>query len=96
MRLECLSDNVLIEPVEEKLSATISVQRQDDPLALKRGYVVGIGPGRVSKKGVKIVPPVSLGDRVVFRSTKGTVYHVGERPIFMVKADEIDALDMED
>ena len=78
-RVEPILDRVLVKPdqAEEKTKSGLYLPesaRED----LQQGVVVSIGPGRINKKGVKIMPEVKDGDRVIYDQYAQTTILVGD------------------
>lgn len=79
--LKPVGDYVLVRdlPSEDAmLSSVIEIPEtiQDPPM---RGTVVAVGPGRVSRKGVRLPMSVSEGDVVLFGQLAGTRHEGGWR-----------------
>ncbi len=55
----------------------------------KEGEVVSVGPGSVNNDGVKQVPSVKAGDRVLFTSYAGTKVKSEEEDLLIMSEDDI-------
>ena len=86
MKLEPLSDCILVEQDEEKLSSIIEV-----PGAKKyfRGYVRAIGPGKRMENGGLLPMDVAVGDHIFFGEYTGQKTHVDGKEYLMMRNSEV-------
>lgn len=69
MKIQPVRDKVLIKPIEKlKMSkgGIIIPDNVDSKDKLSEGIVVAVGPGRITKTGVRIEPEVDIDDHVFF------------------------------
>ena len=69
MKLQPLSDKVLIEPVEAEEKTTSGIILPDTVEKSKAlwGAVTAVGPGRLNDKGERTPLSVKVGDKVLFK-----------------------------
>jgi chaperonin GroES len=86
MKLEPLSDCILVEQDEEKLSSIIEV-----PGAKKffRGYVKAIGPGKRMDDGKLLPMDVAVGDHILFGEYTGQKTHLDGKEYLMMRNTEV-------
>lgn len=56
------------------------------------GFVIAVGPGRVTDLGVAIPMLVHVGDRVMFPRYAGTEMEIEEQPFLLVREEELQAI----
>ncbi len=69
MKIQPLSDFVLIEPLKEEKTTSSGIiipetAQEDRP---QKGKVVAIGPGKVNDRGEKVAMTVAVGSVVLFK-----------------------------
>ena len=69
MKIQPLSDFVLIEPLKEEKTTSSGIiipetAQEDRP---QKGKVVAVGPGKINDKGEKIAMSVAVGNEVLFK-----------------------------
>ena len=69
MKIQPLSDFVLIEPLKEEKTTSSGIiipetAQEDRP---QKGRVIAIGPGKTNDKGERIVMSVAVGNVVLFK-----------------------------
>ena len=73
MKIHPLQDRIIVKRVEEeqrtKGGIIIPDSAKEKP---QEGYVIAVGPGRVSDEGKTIKPQVKQGDRVLFAKYAGS------------------------
>ena len=93
MKLNPLSDRVIVKPIEEserkKGGIIIPDTAKEKP---QQGEVVAVGPGRRNEAGDRIVPEVKKGDRVIFGKYAATEYTIDDEKLFVMKEDDIIAI----
>jgi chaperonin GroES len=87
--LKPLEDKIVIEPVKEeevsKSGLIITSSGNEKP---SEGVVVAIGPGITLQDGSKVVPELSVGDKVVFSKYGATeVEHDGKDYLILAYRD---------
>ena len=90
MKVEPLGDKILVRRLEaaEKTSGGLFLPEsaKDKPTG---GRVLSVGPGRLTKSGVRVRPQVSEGDRVVFSSWSGTEITVDGNTVLILAESDI-------
>jgi chaperonin GroES len=66
-----ITDRILIEPIERDSTVRGMATPQGSEEAPSEGYVLAVGPGRITEQGKRIDPEVEVGDRVSFPSYAG-------------------------
>jgi len=93
MELKPLGDRVLVKQDEaEEQTASglyLSSGSTDKPA---QGTVVAVGPGTVNDEGVRIAPPVQVGDVVVFGKYGGTTVNVDGVEYQILRFDDLYAV----
>jgi chaperonin GroES len=89
MKLKPLADRVVIKPspADEKSKGGIILPdtAKEKPVV---GEVVAVGPGRVSDDGKKILPEVTVGDKVLYGKYSGTEVTIeGDEYLIMRETD---------
>lgn len=86
MKLEPLSDCILVEQDQEKLSSIIEV-----PGAKKffRGFVRAIGPGKRTDDGRVLPMDVAVGDHILFGEYTGQKTFVDGKEYLMMRNSEV-------
>ncbi len=94
MKINPLSDNVLVTPIEgeEKTKAGILLPDTVEKEKPEQGKVVAVGPGKYLSSG-KIKPlDVKVGDIILFTKYGPTEIKVENKQYLIVKEDEILAI----
>jgi chaperonin GroES len=92
--LEPIRDYVLVElePEERQTAAGVllpeTLEERKKPRA-QWGRVVAAGPGRISRKGVRLPTEVEPGDRVCFDRFAGTEMLASGRRMVLIGASEL-------
>lgn len=89
MKIRPLADRVVVKPMEEeeqkKGGIIIPDTAKEKP---QQGKIVAIGPGRVSDKGERVKPEVSVNDIVLYGKYSGTEVTIdGEEFLIMRESD---------
>lgn len=79
MKLIPLHDNIFIErdKTEEKKSPGGIVLPEEAQLTPDTATVIAVGPGRLMESGIKIVPEVKEGDKILIGRFSGTEVNWG-------------------
>lgn len=64
--MKLLNDNVLIERIPTQLSQIIHTPEGYTLEVENKGKVLAVGPGRLTKKGVRVPCAVSVGEVIMF------------------------------
>ncbi len=94
MKIKPLSDNVLIEPVEqsEQSKGGILLPKTADKDRPEQGKIIAVGPGKKDSSG-KINPmELKVGDKVLFTKYGPTEIKVDDVEYLIAKQDEILAI----
>ena len=94
MRIQPLSDHILIEPVkkEEKTKTGILLPETADKEKPEQGKVIALGPGRKTAAG-KIIPlSVKVGDLVLFTKYGPNEIKVNDKEYLIAKEEDILAI----
>lgn len=88
--MQPLSDRVLIEPIEEAsvTKSGITIVRSSSPLPVK-GRIVALGPGRLTKKGIRLPHVAEEGDLVIFPQRAGEEVTVDGQQFVIVREDDL-------
>ena len=93
MRLEPLGDKVVIKRIATDESTNGGIVLPDAARERSmQGRVLSVGEGRLMSDGRRVVPQVSEGDRVMFRSFAGTDVKVGSDEMLIISEDDILAI----
>ena len=90
MNYKTTSNRVLIErePSETKTSSGLIVPKLEKE-SNYYGYVVQVGPGRVTRKDVLIEMSVQVGDKVLFDPNGALPVNVNGKEFLIIKEDDI-------
>lgn len=92
MKLQPTEDRIIVEPIAEKAQerasgiVVVEMGRKDPP---SRGKIVAMGPGRMTDKGILLMPRVQIGDEVLFGKFSGTQLEVDGKPVLMIRESDI-------
>lgn len=93
-QLRMLGDRVLVRVDEPSRVSEGGVVIPDQVhLPVRSGTVVSVGPGRINGKGVRVLPPVQPGDRVVFSRFTGEPLDLEGVPHCVLDGKEVLAVD---
>jgi len=88
LNIRPLHDRVIIQRIEEKVSAggiIIPETAGDKP---QKGKVLAVGPGKF-EDGVLRKPDVKVGDEVLFGKYSGTEVRVGNQDVLVMREEDI-------
>jgi len=94
MRINPLSDYVLIEPIkeEEKTKAGILLPETIEKERPEQGRVIAVGPGRKTSSGKVFPIDIKVGNKVLFTKYGPNEIKVGEKEYLIAKAEDILAI----
>jgi chaperonin GroES len=92
-KLQPLGDHLVVKRVEiqEKSKGGIIVpdSAKEKP---QEGEVISVGPGKLTKEGIRIPPEVKVGDRVIFAKFGGTEIKVNDEKLLILQEGDILAI----
>ena len=86
------SNNVLVEIItkEQKTETGVLLPNSEDAEKMKRGKVMIVGPGKIDKDSLKLLPMIiKKGDIVYFLKFAPTSVQVDGKEYFFVSEDNI-------
>jgi len=91
MKLEPLSDRVVVDPIEEEeITASGIVLPESAKEKPQRGQIVAVGPGRVDDDGDRIAMSVAVGDTVIYSKYAGTEIKMdGQKKLLILSEKDI-------
>ncbi len=94
MKLQPLSNHVLLELIEEDTKTTKSGIVLPDTAEKKKqskGTVIAIGPGKMSEKGDRIPMSLKVGDKVLFKEpwSEDNKMESDGKKLFLVEEDDV-------
>lgn len=94
MKIQPLSDHVLIEPLrqEEKTKSGILLPETVEKEKPEQGKVIAVGPGKKTEDGKVIPMEVKEGDVVLFTKYGPNEVKVGEKEYLIAKEEDILAI----
>ncbi|TSC77480.1 MAG: chaperonin GroES [Parcubacteria group bacterium Gr01-1014_33] len=95
MKINPLSDRVVIEPLKDKEGKTksgIYLPETMDKERSEQGTVIAIGPGKLTEEGKRIPVSVKKGDVVLFTKYGPNEIKVGEKEYLIAREEDILAI----
>lgn len=93
MKLRPLSDQIILERLEapdrSKGGIILPDNTKEKPA---EGKVLAVGPGRINEHGVREVPEVKVGDRVLFNRYDATDIAIDGMQVTFVRAEALTAV----
>ncbi len=90
MKIQPLSDHVLVEPVrEEKKKGGIILPDTVEKERSEKGKVVAVGPGKRDKDGKRIPLEVKKGDVVIFTKYSPNEVKMDGKDYLVIREDDI-------
>jgi chaperonin GroES len=90
MKIQPLSDRVLVEPVKEeetkKGGIIIPDTAKEKP---QQGKVIAVGTGKVDDNGKKIPFSVKVGDKILMPKYGGTEVKIGDHEYQIMREEDI-------
>lgn len=90
--LKPLGDRVVVEPIQDELSAggiALPDTAKDEP---QRGIITAAGPGMRTPTGQRIDMDISVGDKVLFARYGGSSFKHEGKELLILREDEILAI----
>jgi chaperonin GroES len=94
MKIQPISDHILIEPIkeEEKTKSGILLPETAEKEKPEQGKVIAVGPGKRTEEG-KIIPlSVKIGQKVLFTKYGPNEIKVDEKEYLIAKEEDILAI----
>jgi chaperonin GroES len=90
MNYNTTGNRVIIErePTETKTSSGFIIPTVSE-VKNYYGYVLGVGPGKITRKKVRIEPTVKVGDKVLFDPAGAISITADGRDLLIIKEDDI-------
>ncbi len=94
MKIQPLSDHVLIEPIkeEEKTESGILLPETVDKKKPEQGKVIAVGPGKKNKSGKTIPMEIEKGQKVLFTKYGPNEIKVDGKEYLIAKQSDILAI----
>jgi len=94
MRIQPLSDHVLIEPLrqEEKTKSGILLPETAEKEKPEQGKIIAVGPGKKTEDGKLIPMEVKEGDVVLFTKYGPNEVKIGDSEYLIAKEEDILAI----
>lgn len=95
MKINPLSDRVVIEPLKDKEGKTksgIYLPETMDKERPEQGTVIAVGPGKLTEEGKRIPVSVKKGDVVLFTKYGPNEIKVGEKEYLIAREEDILAI----
>ena len=89
MQIKPLGDRVVVKPLENEEKTKSGIVLPDTAKEKpQQGKVLAVGTGRVLDNGTRVVPDVSVGDRILFAKYGGTEVKLeGEELLILSERD---------
>lgn len=94
MKLRPISNNVIIEPIEEEKTTESGIVIPDTAEKEKpiRGKVIAVGPGKLNNEGRRIPMSVKVGDIVLFKKYGPDEFEIKKNKYLIAEEDDIIAV----
>jgi len=91
MKIQPLSDHILIEPLpeKEKTKSGLLIPASTDKEMPEEGTVIAIGPGKRLSSGKRLALEIEVGQRVLFSKYGPTEIEVEGKKYLIAKAEDI-------
>jgi chaperonin GroES len=90
MKLQPLSDRLIVEALEEEESTASGIVLPDTAKEKpQRGRVLAVGPGGRDKDGKRIELDVAEGDEVIFSKYGGTEIKLGPDEVLILRESDV-------
>jgi chaperonin GroES len=90
MKLQPLSDRLIVEVLEEEESTASGIVLPDTAKEKpQRGRVLAVGPGARDKDGKRIAIDVAAGDEVIFSKYGGTEIKVSGDDVLILRESDV-------
>ena len=94
MNIKPLSNNVIIDPIEEEAvtMSGIILPETTEKEKPQKGKVIAVGSGKMNEKGEKIPLEVKVGDVVIFSKYGPNEFPFGDKEYLVVSENDIIAI----
>jgi len=93
MKIQPLSDHILVEPIyEEKKKGGIILPDTVEKERSEKGKVIAVGPGKRDKDGKRVPIDVKKGDVVLFTKYSPNEIKVEGKEYLVIREDDILAI----
>ena len=94
MKLQPLSDHIIIEPLKQEIKTKSGIVLHDTVEKEKpqEGKVIAAGPGRILESGAHAKMQVKAGDRVLFTKYSPTEVKIDGKEFFVIKEEDVMAI----
>lgn len=94
MKLQPLSDHIIIEPQKQEVKTKSGIVLPDTVTKEKpqEGKVIAVGPGRMLESGAHAKMQVKAGDRVLFTKYSPIEVRVEGKEYFVIKEEDVMAI----
>ena len=94
MKLQPLSDHIIIEPLKQEIKTKSGIVLPDTVEKEKpqEGRVIAAGPGRILESGAHAKMQVKAGDRVLFTKYSPTEVKIEGKEFFVIKEEDVMAI----
>ena len=90
MKVQPLSDHILLEPMrEERKKGGIILPDTVDKERPEKGKVVSVGPGKLNKEGKRIAMEVKKGQVVLFKKYGPDEIKIGDKEYLIAREEDI-------
>lgn len=94
MKLQPLSDHIIIEPQKQEVKTKSGIVLPDTVTKEKpqEGKVIAVGPGRMLESGAHAKMQVKAGDRILFTKYSPIEVKVEGKEYFVIKEEDVMAI----
>ena len=94
MKLQPLSDHLVIEPISEEKTTKSGIVLPDtvDKDKPEMGTVIAVGPGRLDESGARVAIDVKAGDKVLFKSYSPDEFEIDGENVMIARESDILAI----
>jgi chaperonin GroES len=90
MKIVPLSDQLLVEPIEERIDAgglVIPPGKSGEKPA--RGKVIAAGPGALDRDGKRVTPEVQAGDEILFSKYAPQEFDLEGQKVLLIESKSV-------
>lgn len=92
MKLEPLSDKIIVVAVEETSKSGFVIPETMDKEKPQKGEVLAVGPGRMSDDGKLIPMKIKVGDIIIFRKYAPDEFKIDGKDYLILSESDVIAL----